>query len=44
MESQTRVTTSFLCDDDDDRKMDVRNTLEPTAKQFDIYNRLKVNY
>lgn len=41
MASQTRVTTSFLCDDN--RRMDVRTTLEPTAKQYDIYNRLKVN-
>jgi len=41
MASQTRVTTSFLCEDN--RRMDVRTTLEPTAKQYDIYNRLEVN-
>ena len=41
MESQTRVTTSFLCDDH--RRMDVRTTLEPSVKQYDIYNRLGVN-
>lgn len=41
MVSQTRVTTSFLCDDN--LRMDVRTTLEPTAKQYAIYNRLKVN-
>ena len=41
MASQTRVTTSFLCDDN--LRMDVRTTLEPTAKQCSIYNRLKVN-
>ena len=41
MASQTRVTTSFLCDDN--QQMNVRTTLEPTAKQHGIYDRLKVN-
>ena len=38
MASQTRVTTSFLCDDGE--RMDVRTTLEPTTRQREIYKRL----
>ncbi len=38
MASQTRVTSSFLCEDN--LRMDIRTTLEPTAKQRDLYQRL----
>jgi hypothetical protein len=41
MSSQTRVTTSFKCKDGS--RMDARTTVEPTAEQMDIYQRLKVN-
>lgn len=41
MSSQTRVTTSFKCQDG--KRMDVRTTLEPTTKQREIYRRLKMN-
>ena len=41
MASQTRVTTSFLCDDE--QRMDVRTSLEATATQRDIYKRLEVS-
>jgi len=41
MASQTRVTTSFLCDDG--QRMDVRTSLEATTNQRDIYERLKVS-
>lgn len=40
MASQTRVTSSFLCEDN--QRMDVRTTLEPTAKQRDLYRRLNI--
>lgn len=41
MSSQTRVTTSFSCKDGS--RMDVRTTVEPSAEQLDIYNRLNVS-
>lgn len=41
MASQTRVTTSFLCDDGE--RMDVRTSLEPTTIQRNIYKRVMVN-
>ena len=41
MASQTRVTSSFLCEDG--RRMDVRTTLEPTTNQRQLYKRLKIN-
>ncbi len=40
MASQTRVTSSFLCEDN--QRMDVRTTLEPTAKQRELYRRLSI--
>ncbi len=40
MESQTRVTTSFLCKDK--KRMDIRTTLEPNEKQLHLYKRLGV--
>ena len=40
MASQTRVTSSFLCKDE--QRMDIRTTLEPTAKQRDLYRRLNI--
>lgn len=40
MATQSRVTTSYRCKAK--KGMDIRTTLEPTAKQFDIYRRLKV--
>ena len=40
MQSQVRVTTSSLCADG--QRLDVRTTLDPTAKQTDIYRRLKL--
>ena len=41
MESQTRVTTSFMCKDK--KRIDIRTTLEPTANQLALYHRLNVN-
>jgi transposase len=41
MASQTRVTTSFECDDR--TRIDARTTVEPTAQQLGIYNRLKMS-
>lgn len=41
MQSQVRVTTSSLCADG--QRLDVRTTLDPTAKQTDIYRRLKIS-
>lgn len=41
MQSQTRVTTSFNCKEGG--RMDIRNTLEPTAEQLEIYRRLQVD-
>jgi len=41
MASQTRVTTSFECDNR--TRMDARTTVEPTAQQLGIYNRLKMS-
>lgn len=40
MASQTRVTSSFLCEDG--QRMDVRTTLEPTTNQRQLYKRLKI--
>jgi hypothetical protein len=40
MATHARVTTSYRCKAK--KGMDIRTTLEPTAKQFDIYRRLKV--
>ena len=40
MESQVRVTTSSLCVDG--QRLDIRTTLEPTAKQRDLYRRLRI--
>jgi len=41
MASQTRVTSSFLCEDG--QRMDVRTTLEPTTNQRKLYKRLKLS-
>ncbi len=41
MQMQSRVTTSFLCEDN--KRMDIRTTLEPNAKQLELYKRLNVN-
>jgi transposase len=41
METLTRVTTTYHCKDH--KTMDIRTTLEPTAKQLDILRRLGVN-
>ncbi len=40
LESHTRVTTTYRCKGN--KTMDIRTTLEPTAKQFEIYRRLNV--
>lgn len=40
MASQTRVTTSFNCENGS--RMDVRTTLEPNAEQLALYRRLQV--
>jgi hypothetical protein len=41
LDTHVRVTTTYRCKDQ--KTMDIRTTLEPTAKQFEIYRRLKVN-
>jgi len=41
MSSQTRVTTSFTCQDSS--RMDVRTSVEPTAEQLSLYRRLGIN-
>lgn len=41
MSSQTRVTTSFECKDT--TRIDARTTVEPTAQQLEVYNRLKMS-
>lgn len=40
LETHMRVTTTYRCKEN--KTMDIRTTLEPTAKQFEIYRRLKV--
>jgi len=41
MESQSRVTTSFL--NRDNLRIDIRTTVEPTVKQYELYKRLNVS-
>jgi hypothetical protein len=41
LSTQIRVTSSYLCEDD--KRIDIRTTVEPTANQVDIYRRLKMS-